>query len=154
MTETIHTTNLNPTIPSARAEIAMPPSLRGLVENAINGLVLLLDEIDSDPDLEDNQDAEPSLGWSVDGRPGDMSSEDRELDPAETEPSLGWTAGINQASRNWLGGIDDREQEHDGREPSLGAPESRNGGDQTYWGRSGLDDREDDGDDREPEDGI
>jgi hypothetical protein len=150
MTETINTTNLSPPNPSARAEIAMPPSLRGLVENAINGLLVLLDEIDSDPDLE------PSLGEHT---PGNLLDGELEY---EDEPSLGWTAGIKQEGRNWRGETDDSEDEHDGREPdvadyepSLGAcenhPTAGGYGDQSHWGDSSTTDREDDGDDREPD---
>jgi len=34
------------------------PAMRGLIEDAIESLILLLDEIDNDPDLEDSHDRE------------------------------------------------------------------------------------------------
>lgn len=60
--------------------VPMPDNVRRLLEDAIRShldaaeaLILVLDETDGDPDLEDNGDAEPgndeepSLGWTVDG---------------------------------------------------------------------------------------
>jgi hypothetical protein len=38
---------------------------RTLIEQRIEELIELLDFVDPDPDLEDNGDSEPSLGWPV-----------------------------------------------------------------------------------------
>lgn len=56
-----------------------------------------LDEFSGDPDLEDG---------------GDDEEEPR-------EPDLGWTSTLKQTSRQRLGGVDDLEDEHDGREPHV-----------------------------------
>ena len=64
------------------------PGMRRLIEDAIESLILLLDEIDGDPDGEDDGSAEPSLGWGGQGighphvaLPG--YDDERELDLAE-----------------------------------------------------------------------
>lgn len=101
------------------------PGMRRLIADAIESLLLLLDEIDGDPDLEeddpaeDGGDVEPSLGataeihqehaWHHSPRIFDGLGED--------EPSLGSLVCIDQVS--WSdGAMDDREEEHDGREPA------------------------------------
>ena len=66
-------------------------------------LIDLLDLEEADPDLEPEED-ETGAGRDVD---------------ADVEPSLGWTSTINQTSRHRLGGLDDTEDEHDGREPDV-----------------------------------
>ena len=80
-------------------------------------LITLLDLDLPDPDLEDNGDEEPTLGWAgaeCNGRYRDEPQRD-----GEGEPSLGWTSTINQTSRHRLGRSDDVEYEHDGREPDV-----------------------------------
>jgi hypothetical protein len=58
--------------------------------DAAHALLAALDEMDSDPDLEDGADNEPSIGGAalcgVNGAETDL-----ELDAADAEPSLGWT---------------------------------------------------------------
>ena len=39
-----------------------PTTVRERIEARIDGLIDMLDALDGDPDLEDNADAEPSLG--------------------------------------------------------------------------------------------
>lgn len=65
--------------------------------------------------MNEGEVGEPSLGWTLDGKAGPDVG-DRELD-ADDEPTLGWTGNLNQSSSKFLGGGDDREDEHDGREP-------------------------------------
>jgi hypothetical protein len=77
--------------------VVFTPGMRALIADAIESLILLLDEIDGDAEHEEDADfeAEPDL-----------------------EPSLGATNSINQV-RAWKATIaeTDAEQEHDGREP-------------------------------------
>jgi hypothetical protein len=93
------------------------------MEAIVEGLLRLLDEVDGDPDEEPEESGygdlagmiveevgEPSLGWTLDG---DISHGSFD----EEEPSLGWTLGIKQEGPSWRGDTDDREDEHDGREP-------------------------------------
>ena len=77
--------------------VLFTPGMRRLIADAIESLILLLDEIDGDVELEAD-------GSDEDG--GDM------------EPSLGATNSIDQV-RAWQAtiGETDAEQEHDGREP-------------------------------------
>lgn len=123
----------------------------------IERLITFLDNTGGCPDLEDDEregdliDDEPSLGstgmtdqgrWAQGGLVG-ARDVDLELDRADNEPSLG-ALGQSQASdqTNWeRGATDDREDEHDGREPdeadtepSLGATECVN---QSRWGIGG-----------------
>ncbi|MFG1340571.1 hypothetical protein [Xanthobacter autotrophicus] len=61
-------------------------SLRGRIEAAIDTLIALLDEVESDPDLEPDNDDEPSFGWSEEsaGRALCWTQNDEvEADPAE-----------------------------------------------------------------------
>ena len=88
--------------------VVFTPAMRALIADAIESLILLLDEIDGDVDAEDddpaeeNGDAEPSLGafeW-VDQEQAWRSAEsgwggqDLELDDADKEPSLGRRSAI------------------------------------------------------------
>jgi hypothetical protein len=77
--------------------ITFTPGMRTLVCDAIEAMILLLDEIDGDGELEQHADfeSEPDL-----------------------EPSLGATHGIDQRHA-WQATIadSDAEHEHDGREP-------------------------------------
>lgn len=76
-------------------------SLRRAVEAQIEHLIDFLDYIDTDPDLEEPGDAEPSLGYSemearFDWYPphanDDLELEHDGTEPdADLEPSLGWT---------------------------------------------------------------
>lgn len=80
--------------------VTVTPTMRGLIENVIEDLILLLDEIDGDPDQEDDDPTEP-------GEDG--------------EPSLGWTdAEAAHGNRNVSVWDADLEEEHDGREPDDG----------------------------------
>lgn len=54
-------------------------------------LIAALDEMESDPDLEDGADDEPSIGVTYAG------GTDLELDEADSEPSFGWNHDLNQA---------------------------------------------------------
>jgi hypothetical protein len=145
--------HLRPVIVRSPKEVAALGRLRRKAERAIERLLWVLDEIEGDPDLEDNGDPEPPLGWTgseaASGRYGGVAEE-------EDEPSLGWTSTLNQASRQRLGEVTDLEQDDADREPSLGARENHPGqygcgGNQTLWGYSGTSDREDDTYDNELE---
>jgi hypothetical protein len=72
--------------------------MRRLIEDAIESLILLLDEIDGDDDLEDEPDAE--IG-------------------ADNEPSLG-SAGSGCNQRAWAQGSTDDREDDDEREPEEG----------------------------------
>jgi hypothetical protein len=110
------------------------PSMRSLIEDAVESLLLLLDEIDGDADIE-------------------MDDPPEEDDPAEDggdggEPSLGWTGnGRGHPEIAMRGYDDDREDEHDGREPDVDDEPSLGSGSvhiQTCWAVGGDDDREHD----------
>ena len=77
--------------------VVFTPAMRTLIADAIESLILLLDEIDGDVEHEEDADFE---------------------NEPDMEPSLGATNGINQESA-WksTSGEIDVEQEHDGREP-------------------------------------
>jgi hypothetical protein len=79
------------------------PAMRRLIEDAIESLILLLDEIDGDDDLEDDNSLE-------DG--GDDEHE------ADAEPWLGSNAMFNQGPWGYSS-TDDREDD-DEREPQEG----------------------------------
>jgi hypothetical protein len=83
--------------PDAPQVVVFTPAMRRLIADAIESLILLLDEIDGDAEVEDDDPAEEG---------------------ADLEPSLGAPADIDQ-SIAWLATIaaTDAEQEHDGREP-------------------------------------
>jgi hypothetical protein len=130
---TIIASDVVPRPAKPRAKRIAPTKQRKLLENAIERLVELLDQIDPDPDLEDNGDSEPSLGWPIpqenlghrlntdaDCR-GDFG-DDREHDMADDEPSLGWqnegSQGRLKASRDDCEEqCEDEGAEHDGCEP-------------------------------------
>ncbi|WP_296709013.1 hypothetical protein [Rhodoblastus sp.] len=88
-----------------RTFIEFRPGMRRLIEDAIESLILLLDEIDGDDDLEDGSDDE---------------------DGADCEPALGaperhnrqTTAGCDQ--RLWAQGEADDREDDDEREPEEG----------------------------------
>jgi len=70
------------------------PTERCLIETSIESLILLLDEIDWDPDFEESGDDERSLGWTTDADQ------------------------ISAIAKVW--DDEDREDEHDGRESEYG----------------------------------
>ncbi|MGA2795797.1 MAG: hypothetical protein ABSE69_20240 [Roseiarcus sp.] len=78
--------------------VTFTPGMRRLIADAIEALILLLDEIDGDADFEEDDPAEEN---------GDL------------EPILGATHSIDQtiAWRATQSTILDSEPEHDGREP-------------------------------------
>jgi hypothetical protein len=78
--------------------ITFTPGMRTLVCDAIEAMVLLLDEIDGDAELEDDGTAEEC---------------------GDAEPSFGARHGLDQTKTwNSTGAeIEDGEHEHDGREP-------------------------------------
>lgn len=96
-----NTTNLHrlrPLVVRSPQERRSLARLRRKTEKAVEQLLTLLDDLASDPDLEDGEDGAD----------------------ADDEPSLGWTASTRQQGPNWHGpgAIEiDIEQEHDGREP-------------------------------------
>jgi len=77
--------------------VLFTPGMRRLIADAIESLILLLDEIDGDAELEEDDPAEET---------------------GDAEPSLGATHSMDQR-RAWQAtiGETDAEQEHDGREP-------------------------------------
>jgi hypothetical protein len=77
--------------------ITFTPGMRTLICDAIEAMILLLDEIDGDPELEKDVDCESE---------------------PDLEPSLGATHGMDQR-HTWQATIadTDAEHEHDGREP-------------------------------------
>lgn len=125
--------------------IEFHPGMRRLIADAIESLILLLDEIDGDSDLEDEPDIEDSF---------------------DTEQDLGATNNVDQ-SKAWCSdasGEGTLEFEGDGvaecdREPSLGSPERHVGGSwitplsQAIWADGSSDDREWE-DEREPDEGF
>jgi hypothetical protein len=130
--------------PDAPQVITFTPAMRRLVCDAIESLILLLDEIDGDIDMEDDDPAEES---------------------GDAEPSLGSFELVNQEAA-WRtteggGGGQDLELDNADKEPSLGAPENHpsasywatvtTGGNQTHWAVSGLKDIELDHSDLEPD---
>ena len=85
---------MTPDVPQV---VVFTPAMRMLIADAIESLILLLDEIDGDAEHEQDTDFE--------GEP-------------DLEPSLGATHGMDQ-SIAWRAtiGETDAEHEHDGREP-------------------------------------
>jgi hypothetical protein len=83
--------------PDAPQVVVFTPTMRTLIADAIESLILLLDEIDGDVECE--------------------ADADFEVDP-DLEPSLGATHSMDQpiAWRATIGETD-AEHEHDGREP-------------------------------------
>ena len=139
-------------VPAADAErlAAGRAALRRMASEAAETLIDLLDELDADPDLEPN-DGGDDFSYVV----------LRNYDD-DSEPSLGWTMQTRQETAKWFGDTEDREDEHDGREPSLGSPEyhpSAYGGavyssvgTQTGWSAGNQDDGEGDEHDGREED--
>lgn len=86
--------NDNRARPAPRVFVEFRPPMRTMIEDAIESLLLLLDEIDGDADFE---------------------GEPFEEDPAELEPSLGSIGGMDQS--NWGRGSTDDTEFEDEREP-------------------------------------
>ncbi|WP_414833597.1 hypothetical protein [Afifella sp. YEN Y35] len=90
-------------------------ALRARLEDEIERLIALLDTLDGDPDFEDDDVDEPTLGWNASGHPGRMlSSLDGEFEdegdgePDEDgEPWLGATVEVDQRL-SWPDGPDGR----------------------------------------------
>jgi hypothetical protein len=83
---------MTPDVPQV---VVLTPSMRRLIAEAIESLILRLDEIDGDAELEDCDPAEEGT---------------------DAEPSLGVTSDVGQ-SLAWLATIVETDAEHDGREP-------------------------------------
>ena len=83
--------------PDAPQVVLFTPAMRTLIADAIESLIVLLDEIDGEVELEE-----------------DGSDEDA----SDAEPNLGATADVDQ-SIAWLATVSetDTEHEHDGPEP-------------------------------------
>lgn len=125
--------------------------LRREAQAEIDRLLDFLDRLDGDPDLEDGGDDEPSLGWLERQRgfvahAESATAPDLEVGEGDLEPSLGRPDEIVDQRFTAIGAYDDREAEHDGREPggdeepSLGWAEGR----ETQVGHyGGADDLED-----------
>lgn len=97
--------------------------LRREAQAEIDRLLDFLDRLDGDPDLEDGGDDEPSLGWLERQRGFTAHAEvttlpDLEESEGDLEPSLGRPDEIMDQRFTAIGPYDDREAEHDGREPS------------------------------------
>jgi hypothetical protein len=76
-----------------REFVEVPGGFRRSVEDAIEGLLAVLDQLDGDPDLEDDGSAEPTLGWPNQRIPTEFTAEftaDGELEesdpPEEDDP--------------------------------------------------------------------
>jgi hypothetical protein len=125
----------------------LPEIPRQIVEAEIEMLIDLLDRLDANPDLEDGADIEndtaddepfhgapeqqAGLWGGINPSVGGDNGEEMDLGWTELEarfgryraggdngyePSLGSTGSVNQL--HWAkGGVDDGEEEHDGREP-------------------------------------
>jgi len=90
----------------AREFVEVPGGFRRTVEDAIEGLIAVLDQLDADPDLENDDTGEPTLGWPEAGDTGPhglakvdvrVSQEDGEIEEAcedegdlEDDADLGW----------------------------------------------------------------
>jgi hypothetical protein len=157
MAATVHT---HPAI----ERMALRRKMAEAVEGLLDTVDVLLRELAKD---EPDADLEPSLGapehpahlcrgggWRIPPGVFDWArgaNDDREADgediwsvrDADEEPSLGTTFRWDQ--RRWAsssGVGEDREQEHDGREPSLGSVAVERWADQRQWAQGAGDDRE------------
>jgi len=142
----------NPTHASLFLEVT--PALRQRMEHAVEHLIWLLDTFDGDPELEDDRDDEPNLGFKNMpgfGAPYFDPGDDRELDTCDDEdvgddepdvddePSFGVSHYVGY-------GVFECDLELDtcDAEPSLAALETatQENGSQSYWAAGGSDDRE------------
>ena len=106
--------------------VELTPAMRKQIEATIEQLLLILDQFDGDPDLEDGADGEPSLSWTdtqgryglddIVGAPFADPADDNELedehdeDGGDHEPTLGWTESGAMATTFE---IDEREDDTD-----------------------------------------
>jgi hypothetical protein len=153
---TIMNMHTDPAIAGERAHIR---ALRREVEATIEGMIALLDSIDPDPDLEEEPDRE-FLADPGERLCGAVDCADREGDDPEGEPSLASPESVrtyagpqvpawaipagrrydpSSSQERWARGRqDDREDEHDGREPDVDGEPSLGWGAEGESG-SGLD---------------
>jgi hypothetical protein len=111
------------------------PGTRRRIAAAVDALIALLDQIDGDTDLEE------------DDPPEDDAPQE---DVGDEEPSLGslygTALGERRSQNRWAdGAADDREDEHDGREPDVDHEPSLGSGcinNQTCWALGGDQDCE------------
>lgn len=108
------------------------------IANAIEMLIAMLDAMDTDPDIEESGDSEPSLGWHDEGSQAVLRADERDF-----EPELGSTEEIDQVRRlqittSWL--VEDGE-------PDLGFV-----GHGTGWRGEETDDREEENEHRDDSD--
>jgi hypothetical protein len=121
--------------PDRMTAVAEKRRLYTVAAREVERMLAFLDRLDGDPDLELDEDGEPSLSAMVGFDP--TGGDDRELDQsddepdADGEPSLGFTS-CGAGVRPWDAGDDDREADDSESEASLGSPESVN----TYSGPS------------------
>jgi hypothetical protein len=108
---------------------------RASIATTIERLIGMLDDMDPDPDLEDNGDLEPNIGWVSGDRPARAfhDCEERELDGsddedgADDEPTMGWSndhhGGGDQTkiAEGCDASTDECEEE---LEPTMGWPEN------------------------------
>jgi hypothetical protein len=118
--------------------IALAPEERERIGAEIERLIGVLDAAEPDADREDNgdgepgNDIEPDLGWpetlnqtkAIEACNSGAAQQDVEQDTADHEPSLGSLGGTYSSEyfdqEQWARGVsDDREDEHDGREPCV-----------------------------------
>jgi hypothetical protein len=92
--------------------------LRLFVETEVERLLVVLDTLDGDPDLEPNL---AGYAPGMDDREGDPA-DDRLAEDADDEPSLGFLEhhDYQQLLSSGAYAGSDLEDEHDGKEPSLG----------------------------------
>jgi hypothetical protein len=116
--------------------------IRREADEAAFRLIALLDLDQPDPDLEDGGDHEQTLGWTASEAAYGRTKNTYANTDGEFELDLGWTSGLNQGGRNWHGRphsgsvwttVPDGEDEHDGREPSLGSVASHECASQEGW---------------------
>ena len=69
-----------------QAVFVVTPTMRTLIEDAIEALLLVLDELDGDADRESCADAEPYLGWTIEGPRAGGTTDDREEEHDGREP--------------------------------------------------------------------
>lgn len=138
---------------SAPLFIEIRPGMRKALADAVEAFLNLLDQIDADADLE--EDDAPEDDGSGESALGSTSAINQERawrasagwpEDGEAEPSLGWSGnGRGHPEIAMRGYDDDREGEHDGREPDVDDEPSLGSGarrDQTCWAVGGDDDRE------------
>lgn len=92
---------------------------RTTLAKTIDRLIGLLDEQDGDPDIEEQHDIEPALGWTGFGIGALNGSgavpDDREWDESDLERTLGWENGSLPYDQTRIGqfGLDECENENE-----------------------------------------